>query len=137
MTDEASKRVSPSSGEDAREFAVAAARIAHENKAEDIEILDLRELSAIADFFVIGTGTSSRQMSAVADHIKDHARALDRRPFRATDPREGKWVLADYVDVVIHLFDADHREFYDLASLWGDAPRVEWLPEEPTESPAE
>jgi len=93
-------------------------------------VLDLRGLSGLTDFFVIGTGSSDRQMHAVLDHIADHARAVDRRPFGIADTRTARWVLADYVDVVIHLFDAEHREYYDLDGLWGDAPRVEWGGEE-------
>ena len=112
--------------DDAREFAIAAARIAAADKTEDVAVLDLRGLSGLTDFFVIGTGSSDRQMHAVLDHIADHARAVDRRPFSTANTRTARWVLADYVDVVIHLFDAEHREYYDLDGLWGDAPRVAW-----------
>lgn len=108
------------------EFAIAAARVAADNRTEDIVILDLRGISAVADVFVIGTGTSDRQMGAVTEHIKDYAKTVDRRPFRTTGLSEGKWVLADYVDVVIHLFDEESRAYYDLESLWGDARRVMW-----------
>ena len=92
-------------------------------------MLDLRGLSSLTDFFVIGTGTSDRQMHAVLDHIAEHARTVERRQFNVANTRATTWVLADYVDVVVHLFDADHREFYDLDGLWGDAPRVEWQAE--------
>lgn len=121
--------------DDARAFAIAAARIAAENKAEDVEVLDLRGLSGFADFFVIGTGTSARQMHAVVDFLEAHARGVDRTPFKVADSREAHWILADYVDVVIHLFDEQHRDYYDLAGLWGDAPRVEWKPEEGSRAP--
>jgi ribosome-associated protein len=114
--------------EEAAGFAIAAARIAAENRAEDVAVLDLRGLSSFADFFVVGTGTSDRQMHAALDFIADHARTLGRTPFRVANSREAYWILADYVDVVIHLFDAEHREYYDLESLWGDAPRVAWEP---------
>jgi ribosome-associated protein len=112
--------------DDALDFAVAVARIAAANKTEDVAVLDLRGLSGLTDFFVIGTGTSDRQMHAVLDHIAAHARAADRHPFNIADTRSASWVLADYVDVVIHLFDAEHRDYYDLDGLWGDAPRVTW-----------
>jgi ribosome-associated protein len=111
---------------DAIDFACDVARIAAANKIEDVAILDLRGLSGLTDFFVIGTGTSDRQMSAVLDHIAAHARSVHRRLFKVTDTRAARWVLADYVDVVVHLFDAQHREYYDLDGLWGDAPRVDW-----------
>ena len=112
--------------DDALQFAIAAARIAVENKAEDVAVLDLRGLSGMTDFFVIGTGTSERQMGAVLDHVEDYAATVDRHPFNVRSQRTATWILADYVDVVVHLFDAAHREYYDLDGLWGDAPQVEW-----------
>jgi ribosome-associated protein len=111
---------------DALEFACDAARIAAANKSEDVVLLDLRGLSSLTDFFVIGTGSSDRQMHAVFDRVAEHARALGRRPFKVARTRDAKWFLADYVDVVIHLFDTQHRDYYDLDGLWGDAPRIAW-----------
>jgi ribosome-associated protein len=116
---------SAGAGAGAQEFAVAAARIAVENKTENVCVLDLRGLSNLADYFVIGTGTSSRQMHAVLEYILEHARAAGRRPYNVADTTDASWLLADYVDVVIHLFDDEHRNYYDLDGLWGDAPRVE------------
>ena len=110
------------------------ARLADSLKTEQIQVLDLRGLSALADFFVIGTGTSDRQMRAVLDAVQDYARGLGRRPFSTTHTASTSWVLADYVDVVIHLFDEEHRDYYDLDGLWGDAPRVEWRPDTPSAS---
>lgn len=126
----------PEQSEQARRFALAVARLAAEHKTENVVVLDLRELSSFADFFVIGTGTSERQMHAVAELVEEYARTLGREPFRATDRRERHWVLADYIDVVIHLFDAGHREHYDLDGLWGDAPRMAWETEA-LEAPAQ
>lgn len=122
------------SADDALEFACAVARIADENKTEDVAVLDLRGISSLADFFVIGTGTSDRQMGAVVDHISAFARSVDRRAFNIANTRTTSWVLADYVDVVIHLFDAEHRAYYDLDGLWGDAPHVNWRDEAPDDS---
>jgi len=112
--------------DDARQFAITAAHIASDNKTEDVRVLDLRGLSNLTDYFVIGTGTSDRQMRAVLDDIRQHARESGRERFNVSDVRNASWLLADYVDVVVHLFDEKHREFYDLESLWGDAPGVEW-----------
>lgn len=109
-----------------RAFAIAVARLADENKTEELRVLDLRGLSTVADYFVIGTGTSDRQMQAVLDAIEEHAKSTGRSPFTVTDRAATSWMLADYVDVVVHLFDAQHREYYDLDSLWGDAPEVAW-----------
>lgn len=116
--------------EDARTFAIAVARIAADNKAENVCVLDLRGLSNLADFFVIATGTSSRQMHAILDYITEHAEQVGRRLFGISDSADATWLLADYVDVVIHLFDEEHRAYYDLDGLWGDAPRVAWQPTE-------
>jgi len=115
--------------DDAREFAVAAARIADEQKTEGVVVLDLRGLSGLADFFVIGTGSSERQMHSVMDHLHDYSKTVGRRPFNVADRRATSWVLADYVDVVVHIFDEKHRDYYDLDSLWGDAPHVDWKTE--------
>lgn len=111
---------------EALSFAIEAARLAFDHRTQDVQILDLRGLSSIADYFVIGTGTSDRQMHAIVDQLKAKAREMGRAPYRVADAREASWVLADYVDVVVHLFDAQHRSYYDLDGLWGDAPRVDW-----------
>jgi ribosome-associated protein len=116
----------PGAQQDAPAFALAAARIAADNKIDNVRVLDLRGLSTLADFFVLGTATSNRQMYAVFDHLEEHARSVQRRPFSKGDTTSGSWLLIDYVDVVIHLFDEEHREYYDLDALWGDAPEVDW-----------
>ena len=111
---------------DARDFAVAAARIANDRRIEEIVVLDLRGLTGVADFFVLGTGTSERQMDAVLDEMTRYARAIERRPLRRPDTSNTIWLVADFVDVVVHLFDPEHRAYYDLDGLWGDAPQVDW-----------
>jgi ribosome-associated protein len=121
----AQHRRTVSQEEEARDFALDAARIARDSHVDDVAVLDLRGLSSIADFFVIGTGTSDRQMHAVLDQISRHAKSHGRKAFKVSDTRTASWILADFVDVVIHLFDAEHRRYYDLDGLWGDAPRVE------------
>lgn len=112
--------------DDSGDFAVAIARVAADHRLDDVAVLDLRGLTSVADYFVLGTGTSDRQMHAVLDRIGDFARSRGRKPYRVGDSSSASWILADYVDVVVHLFDAEHRSYYDLDSLWGDAPRVEW-----------
>ena len=116
----------------ARRLAVLLARTCAENRCRDVAVLDLRKLSPVTDFFVVATGTSSRQMRAVADRAVDAARDLGERPFsiegrEAGEGVEGcRWVLLDFVDVVAHVFEAEARAFYDLDLLWGDAPRIDW-----------
>ena len=111
---------------DGLNFAIEAARIAEDNRAEDLVVLDLRGISSIADFFVIGTGTSQRQMQAIIDQIEEFGRKVGQRPFGYSGRDSDTWVLADYVDVVVHMFSPDRRRYYDLELLWGDAPRVPW-----------
>jgi ribosome-associated protein len=110
--------------DDARAFAVAVARLARDAQSADVDVLDLRQLSNLADYFVIGTSRSDRQARAVLDAIADHAKSLGRAPLAPPNDMSGAWMLADYVDVVVHLFDDEHRGYYDLDGLWGDAPRV-------------
>ena len=112
----------------AREFAIEAARIMQSDQCEDILILDLRGISPICDFFVIATGTSDRQMRAVVDHVEEMGRARGEKPYGVAGYEEGTWIVVDYVDVVMHLFDPEYRGYYDLESLWGDSPRVPWAP---------
>lgn len=108
------------------EFAREAARIAEEMRAEEVLILDLRGISSVADFFVIGTGTSDRQMRAIADAIREYGKTVGQKPYGVSGYDSPSWLLMDYVDVVIHLFDPAKRRYYDLELLWGDAPRIEW-----------
>src|SRR5512138_703431 len=103
------------------EFAKEAARIAEDMRAEDVVILDLRGISSVADFFVIGTGTSDRQMRAVADQIEEYGRGVGQKPYGVSGYDSPSWLLLDYVDVVVHLFDPAKRHYYDLELLWGDA----------------
>ncbi len=111
---------------DARQFALDCARIADENKAEDVVVLDLRGRSTICDYFIICTGTSDRQMRTIADYIDEHAGKLNQTRYNLSGYDQSNWILVDYVDVVIHVFSEESRKYYDLELLWGDAPRLEW-----------
>ena len=110
----------------ALKLATAAARIAQDDNAEDIVVLDLRGISEVTDYFVICTGTSARQMATVADDITDHGKSIGQRVYRVTGLETGQWILADFVDVVVHIFDKPQRSYYDLELMWGDSPRVDW-----------
>ncbi len=107
-------------------LAVALARIAFDHNCEDVVVLDLRGISSVMDLTVIATGTSDRQLRAVADKMVAYGRKIGERPYGVTGYEHCVWVCADFVDVVVNLFAGPHREYYDLESLWGDAPRVEW-----------
>ena len=107
------------------QLAELAARIADDNRAKDIKILDLRGLTSVFDFFVIATGGSVRQLHAISDEIETAAReTLNDRKLGSEGYSQGGWVLIDFGDVLVHLFDADAREYYALEDLWGQAPVV-------------
>ncbi|MEX2218778.1 MAG: ribosome silencing factor [Phycisphaerales bacterium] len=121
----------PEAAEAARAFAVEAARLLSDDKCEDIVLLDVRSLSQVTDFIVIGTGTSDRQMRSVLHHVEDLGAERDFTAFRASSDDRSTWLLADFVDVVVHIFEPNTRAHYDLEMLWGDAPRIEWERTEP------
>lgn len=94
-----------------------------DKKAHGITVMDMREVSGVADYFVICTGDSDLQIKAVADAIRERIREqCDERPWHTEGTNHRQWVLLDYVDVVAHIFNPDKRQFYDLERLWGDAP---------------
>lgn len=93
-------------------------------KAEGIVVLDLRGLSSIADFFIICSGRSNRQVSAIAEQIERFLKEKGIRPLSVDGKKEGHWVLMDYGDVIIHVFYEETRSFYDLEGLWVDAARI-------------
>lgn len=107
-------------------FAIDAARMAANTRCDNVVVLDVRGISPITDYMVLATGTSARQMRTVCDDIADMAAEKGNRAL-ARDGTDGElWMLIDFVDVVVHVFNAEARQFYDLDSLWGDAAKVEW-----------
>ena len=105
-------------------LAVAAAKLSGERHCSDVVVLDLRKVTDITDYFVIATGTSDRQMRSVADEIAGQAKPKGFPLFGRAGYERGNWVLLDFVDVVVHIFDGQHREYYDLEMLWGDAKKL-------------
>ena len=110
----------------ARKLAIEAARIAHDNNAEDVVVLDLRGVSPVTDYFVICTGTSRPQMRAVAEKVCEHGQSVGQKVWHVAGLESGDWIVLDFVDVVVHVFDPAHRRYYDLELIWGGAPRVRW-----------
>ena len=113
-----------SDNSEAEVFALAAARLAAERHCTNIVVLDLKGKSPATDYFVIVTGTSNRQMRSVADEISQAARERGLQRFGRAGYEQGRWILLDYIDVVIHIFDSEFRDYYDLELLWGDAKRL-------------
>ncbi len=99
-------------------------RILTERKAVDPVLLEVGELTSIADFFLIVSGHSTRQVQSLARHLQSRLRDMGIRPYGVEGEREGHWVLMDCGDVVIHIFYHPFREFYDLEGLWTGAPRI-------------
>ena len=121
VTTRAAQRLLPS-----LERACLSARVAAENKARDVVVLDMRGITPLYDFFVLATGASRRQIHTISEEI-------DAALHREGDKRLGiegyeasKWVVQDYGDVVVHVFNPDTREYYAIEDLWADAPRVNW-----------
>ena len=103
-----------------------AIRSADEKKAVNMIALDLREVASFTEFFVIASGTNPRQVQAIADEINEQLKKqLRRRPVRIEGYAAAEWILLDYGDFIIHLFDKEARDFYDLERLWRDARRVD------------
>lgn len=107
------------------DLAMAAARTAHENRGQEIVLLDMRELTPVFDYFLLVTGTSRRQLHAISEEI-DHCLEdeLGDRRMGIEGYRESRWILLDYGNLVIHLFDQEVRGFYALEELWSGAKRV-------------
>ena len=116
----------------AKQLAIEAARIAHDRHGTEIVVLDLHGISPVTDYFVIATGTSDRQMAAVADEIAHWGAQRGQRVHHIEGREDPHWILLDFVDVVVHLFDETHRHYYDLELIWGDAPKVRWKRRTPT-----
>jgi ribosome-associated protein len=95
-----------------------------DKKAEDVVVLDVRAVSSFADTFVIATGRSDRQVQSIVDGVQEAARRHGWRSLGVEGYSEGRWVLVDLVDVIVHVFQADARENYDLERLYADAPQV-------------
>ena len=112
------------------QFAMELARIAFGNKSDDALVLDLRGISQVTDFTVIATGSSNRQMRAVADAVIEYGKKVGQRPYGCAGYESASWIVIDYVDVVFHVFIQSYREYYDLELLWGDAPRISWAKSE-------
>jgi ribosome-associated protein len=110
---------------DGSQLAAICAQIGSDGKGEDIVVLDVRKISSFTDYFVILSGRSTRHVQALAESMEHELRSKRISSSRAEGLAEGKWVLLDFDDVVVHIFYHEQRDFYDLEGLWHDAPRLE------------
>jgi ribosome-associated protein len=110
---------------DSKKLAQLCRDYADNKKAENIVILDVRDLSSVTDYFVIASGTSEPHLRAIVAEITDRLREEhDLRPMRTDGSLQGAWVILDFFDVIVHVMRTDAREHYDLEGLWGDAKRI-------------
>jgi ribosome-associated protein len=124
--------------ERALELALAAAQAAADKKAQDIVIIDVGEQLAITDAFVIASASNERQVTAIVDSIEEALVNLPEKakPVRREGERAGRWVLLDYVDIVVHIQHAEEREFYALDKLWKDCPTMPFVDRDMVEADA-
>ena len=110
----------------ALERACLAAKTATDNKAADVKVLDLRSLTPLFDFFVISTAASRRQVHTIVEETDAALRGVGDVRMSVTGYESSKWVVQDYGDVMVHVFDTDTRGYYNLEELWGDAELIDW-----------
>ena len=127
--DRASRRRGPDdhcADEDARRFAIESAAFLARHHCEDVVIFDVRRLCDITDYILIATGTSDRQMKSVSEEVEELATQAKLERYGREQDDMTSWLVIDFVDVIVHLFEPTTRAHYDLEMLWGDAPRIEW-----------
>jgi ribosome-associated protein len=107
-------------------MAIVAAHAAADKKASDVLVLDVSDQLVITDCFVIASAPNERQVGAIVDSVEEKMRAAGTKPVRREGAREGRWVLLDFVDVVVHVQHAEERTFYGLERLWKDCPRIQF-----------
>jgi ribosome-associated protein len=120
----------------ARELAIAAAQAASDKVADDIVAYDVSDVFVITDAFVLASANSDRQVRAIVDGIEERLLTLGAKPARREGEQEGRWVLLDYIDIVVHVQHAEERTYYSLERLWKDCPLIE-LPESVTNGRSE
>jgi ribosome-associated protein len=123
----ATERREPRRAAVALERARTCARIADDNRGQDILLLDLRETTPLVDFFVIVTAVSRRAANAIASEVDQSMKKLGEAKLGIEGSEEGRWTLIDYGDFVVHIFSPEDRAYYALEEIWGDAPQLEWL----------
>jgi ribosome-associated protein len=100
--------------------------VAADNKARDVRVLDMRGVTPLYDFFVLASGSSRRQIHTIAEEIDAALAAEGEKRLSIEGYEASKWVVQDYGDIVVHVFDPEAREYYALEDLWADAPRLDW-----------
>jgi ribosome-associated protein len=113
---------------EARDLAVVAARIADGMKANDVLVLQVGDVIALTEYFVVVSAPNRRLVDALVDEVEAQVRvATDRSPIRVEGAKEHQWVLIDYGDVIVHIFLSEIRDFYEIERLYNDVPRIDWV----------
>lgn len=117
-------------GDDSRRWAILAARTADDKLGRNTVLIDVSRAVGITDYFVITNGGNYRQVEAIVDAVGEAiSEAGGPKPYRIEGKEERSWVLMDYIDFLVHVFDPEAREYYELERLWKDEPQVEWREE--------
>lgn len=109
-----------------RETAIEIARLLSDDKCEEILVLDVQTISQLSDYIIIATGTSDRQMRSAADDVVALGRSRNTPLYRRNLDDRTTWVVLDFVDIMVHIFEPNTRAHYDLEMLWGDGEKVDW-----------
>lgn len=112
--------------ETTRNRACLCARVAADNKAQNVVVLDMRGITPLYDFFVLATGVSRRQIHTLTEEIDAAMSAEGEKRLSVEGYEASRWIVQDYGDIVVHVFDPQTREYYSLEDLWADAPRIDW-----------
>ncbi len=135
-TKQPKKTKTKSPADPARALAIAIARLASDMHCSAVAVLDVRHLSPVTDYFVLATGTSTTQMRAVAYSAAEVAADHDYKALAMSGDDGDTWIVVDFVHVVMHVFNEESRQFYDLDALWGDAPKTPWEPKAAKRTPS-
>jgi ribosome-associated protein len=127
---------STSDPEYTREFAIEMARTLTDSKCTEVILLDVRGRSQVCDYVIIGSGTSQRQMRSAAQEVEDLGKERGQHPYRTNADEGSTWIVVDFVEIVVHLFEPDQRLYYDLELLHADGKRIDWRRPEGERPPA-
>ena len=119
------KKMSLPKGMDAKQLTKLAIEALEDKKAEDIKIIDISHVSVIADYFIIANGTNTNQIQALADNVEEVLGKAGCHPRQIEGYQNANWILMDFQDVILHIFDKENRLFYDLERIWRDGVLVE------------
>jgi ribosome-associated protein len=114
-----------------RQFAIEAAKLTANTRCHNVVLLDVRGISPVTDYLILATGTSTRQMRTVCDDLAEMAAERGVSALSQSGIEGDTWMLIDFVDVVVHVFNEEARQFYNLDGLWGDADKIEWNDSKP------